>query len=192
MRRVIVQEFVTLDGFAAGPNGELDFIAESTSVDAADSEAARDQLAFVSKVDTILLGATTYRMFAQYWPEQTTETELIADALNSTPKVVFSSTLDSAPWGKWEEPRVVSGSASDEVRRLKQEEGADMVVWGSLSVVQSLMEDGLVDELHLWTCPIVLGRGKRLFAEGMSTPPMEWLETTTREGGVVSLRLRPK
>ena len=192
MRRVIVQEFVTLDGFAAGPNGELDFIAESTSVDSADSEAARDQLAFVSRVDTILLGAVTYRMFAQYWPEQTTDTELIADALNSTPKVVFSSTLDSAPWGKWEEARVVAERASDEVRGLKQEEGEDMVVWGSLSLVQSLLKDRLVDELHLWTCPVLLGRGQRLFAEGIEAQPLEWLEAKTREGGVVSLRLRPK
>lgn len=191
MRRVIVQEFVTLDGFAAGPGGELDFIAESTSVDATDSEAARDQLDFVSGIDTILLGAATYRMFAQYWPEQTTDTELIADALNSTPKVVFSSALESAPWGKWEEPRIVRGSASDEVRRLKQEDGVDLVVWGSLSLVQSLMKDGLVDEFHLWTCPVVLGSGKRLFAEGVDTQPMEWLETKTREGGVVSLRFRP-
>ncbi len=190
MRRVVVQEFVTLDGFAAGPNGELDFIAESTSVDAVDSEAARDQLAFVSGVDTILLGAATYRMFAQYWPEQTTDTQLIADALNGTPKVVFSSTLESAPWGSWEEPRIVSGSASDEVRRLKQEDGADMVVWGSMSVVQSLTKDRLVDEFHLWTCPIVLGSGRRLFAEGADTRPMEWLETKPREDGVVSLRYR--
>jgi dihydrofolate reductase len=191
VRRVIVQEFVTLDGFAAGPEDELDFIAESTSVDPADSEAARDQLDFVSRMDTILLGAKTYRMFAQYWPEQTTETELIADALNSTPKVVFSSTLESAPWGKWEEPRIVNGSASEEVRRLKQEDGGDMVVWGSLSVVQSLMQDGLVDEFHLWACPVVLGRGKRLFAEGIESRPMEWIETKAREGGVVSLRFRP-
>ena len=183
---------MTLDGFAAGPNGELDFIAESTSVDATDSEAARDQLAFVSRVDTVLLGAVTYRMFAQYWPEQTTDNELIADALNSTPKVVFSSALDSAPWGKWEEARVVAGRASDEVRQLKREEGKDMVVWGSLSLVQSLLKDGLVDELHLWACPVLLGRGQRLFAEGIDTQPLEWLETKPLEGGVVSLRLRPK
>ncbi len=70
MRRVIVQEFVTLDGFAAGPDGELDFIAESTSVDAADSEAARDQLDFVSRIDTILLGAVTYRMSRSTGPSR--------------------------------------------------------------------------------------------------------------------------
>jgi dihydrofolate reductase len=191
MRRVFVQEFVTIDGFAAGPNGELDFISESTSVDSVDSEAARDQLAFVTRVETILLGADTYRMFAQYWPEQTTETELIADALNSTPKIVFSGTLDRAPWGGWDEARIVNGAASEEVRRLREEDGGDMVVWGSFTLVRSLFEDGLVDEFHLWMCPIVLGAGKRLFPEGTEATRMELLETGTRDG-VLSLRLRPR
>ena len=155
-----------------------------------DSEAARNQLDFVSGIDTILLGADTYRMFIGYWPEQTTETELIADALNSTPKVVFSSTLESAPWGRWDDARIVRGDASEEVRRLRQEEAGDMVVWGSLSVVRSLMDDGLVDEFHLWTCPIVLGSGKRLFPEGIDKMPLELLEAKSRDG-VASLRFRP-
>jgi dihydrofolate reductase len=189
MRRVIVQEFVTLDGFAAGPEGELDFIRASTTVDPVDSEAARDQLDFVSRVETILLGADTYRMFAQYWPEQTTETELIADALNSTPKIVFSSTLESAPWGTWDGARIVRGSPSDEVRRLKEGDGGDIVVWGSLTLVPTLLEDGLVDEFNLWVCPVVLGSGKRLFPQGGDTRPLELLEAKTRDG-VASLRLR--
>ena len=154
-----------------------------------DSEAARDQLDFVSGIDTILLGADTYRMFIGYWPEQTVETELIADALNSTPKVVFSGTLESAPWGRWDDARIVRGSASAEVRRLRQQEAGDMVVWGSLSVVRSLMEDGLVDEIHLWMCPVVLGSGKRLFPEGIDKTPLELLEAKYRDG-VASLRFR--
>jgi dihydrofolate reductase len=189
MRTVVVQEFTTLDGFAAGPNGEIDFIAESTGVDAATGEAARDQLAFIENVDTILLGSVTYRMFAGYWPEQAAETELIADALNATPKVVFSRTLEQAPWGSWEEARIVGGSAADEVRRLKQEPGKDLVVWGSISLVHSLAEEGLVDEYRLWLCPVVLGEGKRLFAPGAGK--MTWLDAKTYEDGVVSLGLRP-
>ena len=191
MRRVIVQEFVTLDGFAAGPNGELDFIAESTAVDSVDSEAARDQLRFTGGIDTILLGAVTYRMFCQYWPEQTTESELIADALNAIPKVVFSTTLEDAPWGAWEPARIVADSASAEVQRLKAEEGKDMVLWGSLSVAQSLIADGLVDEVQLWICPVLLGQGQRLFPDGTDTQRMRWLDTKSYEGGVVSLRCEP-
>jgi dihydrofolate reductase len=191
MRNVIVQEFVTLDGYAAGPSGELDFIAESTNVDSTAGDAVDAQLRFLETIDTILLGAVTYRMFAQYWPEQTTDTEAIADALNSTPKVVFSRTLEQAPWGAWGEATIVRASAADEVRRLKQDDGKDMVVWGSLALAASLMAEGLVDEYKLWLCPIVLGVGKRLFPEGLSPQSMTWLETKPYEGGVLSASFRP-
>jgi dihydrofolate reductase len=189
MRKVVVQEFVSLDGFAAGPNGEIDFITDSSTGDPTSGPFVDDQLAFIESVDTILLGATTYRMFAAFWPEQTTETQGIADALNSTPKVVFSSTLDSAPWGEWEPARLVSGSAADELRRLKAEDGKDMVVWGSISLVRSLAEEGLVDEYQLWLVPVVLGEGKPLFAP--TNRPMTWLEPRSYGGGLVSIGLQP-
>jgi dihydrofolate reductase len=180
MRKVVVQQFLTLDGYAAGPNGELDFVTESgAAADPTSGPFVEKQLAFIESVDTILLGAVTYAMFAAYWPEQTTETQAIADALNATPKVVFSSTLESAPWGKWEPARVVSGSAADEVRRLKAEPGKDMVVWGSLALSDSLMREGLVDEYRLQVCPVVLGRGKRLFEDGLDMQWLMRLETET-------------
>ena len=105
--------------------------------------------------------------------------------------MIFSRTLERAPWGRSDDARVVTGSASEEVARLKREPGRDMVVWGSLSLVRSLMKDDLVDEYRLWVCPLVLGDGKRLFAEGTDLRRMDWLETTPYEGGVVSLRFRP-
>jgi dihydrofolate reductase len=180
VRKVVVQQFVTLDGFAAGPNGELDFVTESgTSADPTEGPFVEKQLAFIESLDTILLGAVTYRGFAEYWPEQTTETQAIADALNATPKVVFSSALESAPWGGWEPARLVSGSATEEVRRLKAEPGGDMVVWGSLTLSDSLMRDGLVDEYRLQICPVVLGRGKRLFEEGLAPQDLKLLESDT-------------
>jgi dihydrofolate reductase len=182
MPKVVVQEFVTLDGFAAGPNGELDFVTDAATGDPTSGEFVDDQRAFISAVDTILLGSVTYRMFSEYWPEQTVETQGIADALNSTPKIVFSKTLESAPWGKWEPARLVSGSAQDEVRRLKDEKGGDMVVWGSLKLAESLMRDDLVDEYHLWTLPVVLGRGKRLFADGLDQRWVKLLETKDYDG----------
>jgi dihydrofolate reductase len=178
MRKLVVQQFVTLDGFAAGTGGELDFVA-GAAADPTSGPFVENQLAFVESLDVILLGAVTYRMFAAYWPEQTTETQAIADALNATPKVVFSSTLESAPWGSWEPARIVSGSAADEVRRLKAEAGNDMVVWGSLTLSDSLMREGLVDEYRLQVCPVVLGRGKRLFEDGLPAQQLTHLETTT-------------
>jgi dihydrofolate reductase len=180
MRKVVVQQFVTLDGFAAGPNGELDFVTETgAAADPTYGPFVESQLAFIESLDTILLGAVTYRMFAEYWPEQTTETQRIADALNATPKVVFSSTLESAPWGSWEPARVVAGSAAEEVRRLKADSGKDMVVWGSLTLADSLMREGLVDEYRLQVCPVVLGHGKRLFEDGLATQRLTRLETNT-------------
>jgi dihydrofolate reductase len=186
VRRVVVQEFVTLDGFAAGPDGDLDFIQQASTGDPTSGDFVDDQLEFISTVDAILLGAVTYRMFSAYWPEQTTETQGIADALNSTPKVVFSRTLDRAPWGKWGDARLVSGSASDEVRRLKGEGGKDMVVWGSLSLAESLMREDLVDEYRLWVCPVVLGRGRRLFVDGLDERWLTLSETATYDGVVAS------
>jgi dihydrofolate reductase len=180
MRKVVVQQFVTLDGYAAGPNGELDFVTETgAAADPTSGPFVEDQLAFIESLDTILLGAVTYRMFAAYWPEQTTETQAIADALNAKSKVVFSRTLEGAPWGNWEPARVVSGSAAEEIRRLKAEPGKNMVVWGSLALSDSLMREGLVDEYRLQICPVVLGRGKRLFEDGLAMQWLTHLETNT-------------
>ena len=180
MRKVVVQQFVTLDGFAAGPNGELDFVTETAAAgDPTSGPFVEDQLTFIESLDTILLGAVTYRMFADYWPEQTTDTQAIANALNATPKIVFSSTLEDAPWGTWEPARVVAGSAAEEVRRLKADAGKDMVVWGSLTLADSLTREGLVDEYRLQICPVVLGRGKRLFKDGLATQWLTHLETNT-------------
>jgi dihydrofolate reductase len=187
VRKVVVQEFVTIDGFGSGPDGELDFIQQSSSGEPTSGPLVDDQLEFIAGVDAILLGAVTYGMFAAFWPEQTVETQGIADALNSTPKVVFSHTLKSAPWGDWEEARLVSGSATDEVRRLKEQAGKDMVVWGSLSLAESLMREDLVDEYRLWTCPVVLGRGRRLFVDGVDERWLTLVDTRTY-AGVVSSR----
>jgi dihydrofolate reductase len=190
MRKVVVQEFVTLDGFAAGPNGEIDFITDSGGgADPTRGPFVEDQLAFIGRLDAMLLGAETYRMFAAVWPEQTVETQAIADALNGTPKIVFSGTLERAPWGGWDEARVVRGSAADEVRKLKAEPGESMVVWGSLTLAHSLAREGLVDEYHLLLCPTVLGDGRGLFGEAV--PRMRRLETKAYEGGLVSLRYEP-
>jgi dihydrofolate reductase len=183
VRRVVVQQFVTLDGYAAGPNGELDFVTEAGAAsDPTSGPFIDDQLAFIESLDTILLGAVTYRMFAAYWPGQTTETQGIADALNATPKVIFSSTLESAPWGSWEPARVVAGTAADEVRRLKAEPGQDMVVWGSLMLSDALVREDLVDEYRLQICPVVLGSGRRLFEDGLTTQRLTHVETKTYDG----------
>ncbi|MFN2386780.1 MAG: dihydrofolate reductase family protein [Thermoanaerobaculia bacterium] len=98
-------------------------------------------------IDTILLGRMTYGMFADYWPKVTEgDDERFAEKINSMPKVVFSRRLDRAPWGKWDDARIVSKRAEEEVAALKKQAGKDMVIWGSISVAQSLIREGLIDE----------------------------------------------
>jgi dihydrofolate reductase len=123
MRRLILEEWVSLDGFAEDRDGSLSFFPASD----ADRFSDRDQLQFLDSVDTILLGRKTYDLFVGFWPTATTDQEIIADRLNELPKVVFSNTRAEAPWGKWPAARVVSGDAVAEIRRLKAQDGKNMV-----------------------------------------------------------------
>jgi len=186
MRKVILQEFTTIDGLAADNKDELGFI-ESLMGDK-HNIVDKDLLTFLDTIDTILLGANTYKMFVEFWPTATTDEEIIADKLNATPKIVFSKTLDTAPWGKWEAAKIVNTDAADAIRRLKQEKGKDIVLWGSISLARSLMKEGVIDEYQLRVCPVALGKGRPLFPEGISTLNMQLLETKTYYNGVVFLR----
>jgi dihydrofolate reductase len=181
-RRIIVQELVSVDGFVAGPSGELEFFEAVSDY----GEVDRDNLSILSEVDTILLGRETYRLFVDYWP--TAEGELVADLVNSTPKVVFSSTLDHAPWGRWEPARVLQGSAVGHVRRLRREPGRDMMVWGSISLARSLLGAGLVDEIQLRVIPTMVGHGRTLLTEDTGRLDLTLLEAKPYASGIVSLR----
>jgi dihydrofolate reductase len=153
MRQLIFQEYVSLDGYAAGPGDDLSFF------DSVGNQDERDNLPLFERVDTMLLGATTYRLFVQYWP---TATDDIAPALNRLRKVVVSSTLDSAPWGSGEPAEIVT-DAVEAVTALKSEPGKDIVLWGSISLFHTLLVAGLVDEVELRVCPVTLGGGKSVF-----------------------------
>jgi dihydrofolate reductase len=149
-------------------------------------------MSFLDTVGTILLGGVTYRMFADYWPKVTTgEDEPFADKLNATPKIVFSKTLDSAPWGEWGDAKIVRRSAAEEITELRPQPGKDMVMWGSISLAQSLMREGLIDEYQLVVCPVVLGDGRPLFPDKVGTLDMSFLEARTFDLGSVLLRYQP-
>ena len=185
MRKVVIQEFVTLNGLAAGPNASIDFVPASTQGDQA---FGRDQLAFIETVDTILLGRVTYQMLASYWPQVTAGAEnVFADKLNTMPKVVFSRTLDRAPWGTWDEARIVNGTPADEVAKLQRQCGKDMAIWGSITLVQSLIPEGLVDEYRLVICPVVLGSGRPLFNDGITPMSMKLVHAHALDRGAVAL-----
>ena len=184
MRKVILQELVTVDGHAAGPNGELDFFDVVTDY----SEVDRDNLEVLKRVDTILLGARTYQMFVEYWP--TAEGEPVAESVNTIRKTVFSSRLEEAPWGSWDAARLVRGSAADHVAVQKQRSGNDLIVWGSLSLAHSLLNANLIDEIELLVCPIVLGHGRRLFPEEIRPLSLELTEARPYGSGITRLRYR--
>jgi dihydrofolate reductase len=163
MRNVILQEFVSLDGLASGPNDSVDFVPASMQ---GDESFGQRQLEFMDSIDTILLGRVTYTMFAGHWPNvKSGDDKQFADKINATPKIVFSKTLTRAPWGSWDDARIVKTEAGQEGARLKESPGRDMVIWGSLSLAQSLVDEGLIDDYQLIVCPVVLGNGKRLFRD---------------------------
>jgi dihydrofolate reductase len=184
MRKIILQEFITLDGLAAGPNNSVDFVPSATK---GDQSFGREQMKLMEGIDTILLGSATYQLFIGYWPKVTEgEEKEFADKLNATPKIVFSKKLKRAPWGKWDEAKVVK-NAADEITRLKQQAGKNMVIWGSISVAQSLMTAKLIDEYRLVICPVVLGNGRALFENNLDKSEMRLVEAKTFDRGAVLL-----
>ncbi|RYG38350.1 MAG: reductase, partial [Chitinophagaceae bacterium] len=176
MRKIILQEWVTLDGFAADENGGMDFFTSPEL----NKESDHDIFLQMDNFDAILLGANTYKLFAGYWPEANPSEELIADKLNATPKIVFSASLTAAPWGKWNNATLISEDAIAHIRHLKQQPGKNMVMWGSLSLAQSLMKENLVDVYELRVCPTVLGEGRPLFKQPI---PLQLAEIKRYDSG---------
>ena len=171
MRKLIVQEFVSVDGMAAAADGKVDFIPAASQ---GDRRFGQRQLEFMDTVDAIVLGTATYRMFAGYWPNaKSGEDKEFAAKINATPKFVFSGTLERAPWGEFAEATIVRERAEEALPRMKNEPGKDMVIWGRIGLAQSLLAAGFVDDVQLIVCPVVLGEGRRLFEEPLETLELE-------------------
>jgi dihydrofolate reductase len=185
MRKVVLQEFVSIDGLVSGPNNSVDFIPASTG---GDLSFGQEQQALMDTIDTLLLGRVTYGEFASFWPNVTEGPEKeFADKFNAVPKLVFSKTLERAPWGQWNEARIIRSSAVEEVARLKQQSGKDMLISGSISLAQSLIDEGMVDEYRLVLCPVVLASGRPLFRDNARSIQMKLVNAKTLDRGAVSL-----
>ncbi|MGQ0642311.1 MAG: dihydrofolate reductase family protein [Gemmatimonadaceae bacterium] len=185
MRNVILQEFVSIDGLAAGPKGDVDFVPAATTGDRSFGDR---QLKFMDSIDTILLGRVTYEMFADHWPNVTSgDDKPSADKLNAIPKVVFSKTLERAPWDESPDAQIVKGDAAQEVAKRRQGAGKDMVIRGSLSLARSLIEATLIDQYQLVICPVVLGNGRHLFPEKNGALDMKLLSSRSFDRGAVLL-----
>jgi len=161
MRRIVVTEFISLDGVVEDPGGAESYKHGGWRFKYDDPAAMKYKLDETFAHDAMLLGRVTYEGFAEAWPGRTDDLGF-ADRFNSMKKYVVSSTLTDPSWTNSE---VLGPDLRAEVERIKSEPGGDIIVHGSVRLVQGLLALGLVDELRLMTFPIVLGSGKRLFGE---------------------------
>src|SRR5438094_8000429 len=160
MGKIVVTEFVSLDGVIEDPGGAEDFKYGGWSFEISrGDEGDKFKLDEAFAAEALLLGRVTYEGFAAAWPSRDGD---FADKFNSMPKYVVSSTLRNPEWNN---SKVVEGELAEGVSKLKQEVDGDIVVHGSAQLVQGLLERDLVDELRLMVLPVVLGSGKRLFGE---------------------------
>ena len=175
MRKIVVTEFLSLDGVMEEPAWTFKYWND---------ESAKFKGEESSASDALLLGRVTYQGFAAAWPESEDEG---ADYFNSVRKYVVSTTLDKAEWNN---SRLIKDNIVEEITRLKQQDGKDIVVHGSAMLVQTLIQHDLVDCYRLLVYPVVLGKGKRLFKEG-TTATLKLVEAQSFSSGVAALIYEP-
>jgi dihydrofolate reductase len=187
MGRIVVTEFISLDGVVEAPGGDEDFTHAGWTFDIdRGDEGNQFKLDETMGTAALLLGRRTYEGFAAAWPERDGE---FADKFNSMPKYVVSSTLRDPAWNN---TTVLDGDLVDAVTTLTKEQDGDIAVHGSAQLVQALIENDLVDELHLMVFPVVLGAGKRLFGETTDKKRLRLSSSTVVGDGVaIQVYTRP-
>jgi dihydrofolate reductase len=184
--RIVVTEFMSLDGVVEDPGGAEDFEYGGWSFEISrGDEGDRFKLDETMASEALLLGRVTYEGFAAAWPSREGE---FADKFNTMPKYVVSSTLENP---EWTNSTVLKGDVAEEVAKLRKELDGDVVVHGSVRLVQALIEDDLVDELRLMVFPIVLGAGKRLFGDTSDKKPLRLVDSKVVGDGVAILTYQP-
>ncbi|MFC4779113.1 dihydrofolate reductase family protein [Paenibacillus sp. GCM10023252] len=179
MRKIIVSEFMSLDGVMENPAWTFPF-------------ASPEQDAFkfkeLQEAGALLLGRVTYEGFAQAWPNMLAETGEYGQWMNDYPKHVVSTTLENPEWNN---SSVIQGDLAEEIAKLKDQPGRDLLVFGSATLVQSLLKLNLVDEYRLMTYPVVVGTGKRLFEEGLPNTSLKLAGSETFSSGTIVLTYVP-
>ncbi len=157
MGSLIVEQIISADGYAAELDGSIDFFVNARSI----NEADQDQLQLLERVGAIVMGRTTFGMFAGYWPDADPLEEPVAVPLNTLPKYVVSNTLSHAPWGEsGQSATVLRGDGVASVRKLRERVDGDLIVWGSLTLCDALLRAGEVDRLRLRMVPLLIGAGR--------------------------------
>lgn len=195
MRRVIVDEFMSLDGVAQAPGGDDEDTSGGFAHGGWHMRYMEDELAMkwvmagIAEAGGLLLGRRTYEIFAAYWPNAPEEEQAIAEPLNAMPKHVASTTLGEPL--AWENSTLLQGDVAEAVAALKREDGGDLHVIGSLELVQTLIQRGLADELRLMIDPVLLGGGKRIFRDDGALRPLRLVDSDVTSTGAILTTYAP-
>ncbi len=181
MRKVIVSNVVSLDGFFEGPEKNLDWFVVSDEF----FKYAGDML---NEASALLFGRVTYELMVAFWPNATGEDPVVTEKMNSLPKIVFSKTLAAVDWNN---SRLVANNIAEEISALKQQPGKDLVILGSGSIVSQFAQLGLIDEYRIIVTPVILGSGNGQF-KNTDRLSLKLVETKTFKSGVVILYYQPK
>jgi dihydrofolate reductase len=184
--RLTTTTFMTLDGVMQAPGGPGEdesggFGYGGWQVPYADDDMGEAIAGYFAEADAFLLGRRTYEIFAGYWPKVTDPDHPVASRLNALPKYVPSQALEDV---SWEGTHLLKGDLATEVAEVKASPGREVQVWGSGRLVQGLMQHDLIDEYRLLTYPVVLGKGRRLFAEGANPVALNHIDHRTTGAGV--------
>lgn len=179
MKKIIVQEMLSVDGFFCGPSGEINW----HNVDA---EFNKTAVAFLDTVDTLLFGRVTYELMASYWPTEAalTDDPHVAERMNALKKVYFSGTQETVHWNN---STMLHAINADEIRRMKDAPGKDIAIFGSGKIIEQLMPLGVIDEFRLMINPVILGKGRTLFSTMEEMTHLTLLQTKTFTNGNVLL-----
>jgi dihydrofolate reductase len=182
MKKLIVQEWISLDGYATDKDSKLDFFAPSVRETYSDDYFK----SFLNDIDCILMGRKTYEQFAAVWAGRPIEGDLLARVMNTAQKIVFSKTLSRAPWGEWKEATIETEDPVARIKKLKQVDGKNIMLWASLSLAALLIRENLVDEYRMFICPTITGGGRKFPSEGSNRATLKLIDSKHFNNGVVS------
>jgi dihydrofolate reductase len=183
VRKLVVQQWVTVDNIAAEEDGGLSFVSGEPFSDTTNPAFKDTMMGFIDSVDTMILGANTYTQTKDYWPHAEEQGEY-GEKLNNLTKFVASSTLDEAPWGDFPAATVTRDPAAT-IRELKEQSGKHIWLWGSLTLMQSLLAAGVVDEVRMLICPASRGAGRRVFEDRQD---LKLVEAAGFDNGIAIMR----
>ena len=186
MRKVVASPYMSLDGLIALPDGNSGWPTTGSE------RYAREILPLLfEQSDTIVLGRKTYETMVQFWPSMSPEEDRFATPMNTLPKIVFSQSLSEVTWGKWQNATLVKDDPAQAIARLKQQEGKNLLIFGSGKLISTLAQADLIDDYWLQLHPVVLGSGVSLFSDLERRLDLSLLEAKPSEEGVLILHYQP-